>query len=156
MWSKGIPMKDFLAPRHEEVLTGIIGALASELAEMMIGMQPSPPHPLVLSHIAEVGMTCSVDVSGAEAGELREGVLAGGLKIALEDTEVALIQFGAAGEAFRPRNGHPESAPFRERAVNKATPITHLFFAKRNANGIAEMPQHLIDVHAAPAPCVAG
>lgn len=143
-------------PRDDEVLTGISDALSAELAKVMIGMQPSPTHPLVLSHVAEIGMTCSVDVSGVEPRKLRKRVLASRLKITLVDTEAALIQFRAAGDAFGPGSGNPESAPLHERAVKKAASIASLFFAKRNADGIAEMPQHLIDVHASPAPGVAG
>jgi hypothetical protein len=127
-----------------------IVALAAELAEVVVGVQPSPAHPFSVGERAEERVAGASDMRAVETGELMPGVESGGGEVSGEDAEGALIDFGMRGDVLRPGARDPERRPF-EGAPAQAAVRRGRDFAERDSDGAADVAKHLVDVHAAPA-----
>jgi len=131
--------------------------LAAELAEMMVGVEVAPAHPVILRHRAEHGVgdpgAFGVDkpVEPVEqSGEIRGEA---GRRSAPDE----LVDLRRGGHARRPFPGKAQGYPLEDRSRERQRfEWSCCPFEQGTGERVGEMTDHLLDAHGAPPTGIGG
>src|SRR5205085_9644706 len=121
---------------------------------MMIRVQITPTHPLLLRHRAENGMRlpAKIFLLGRKAREQRLKLLHVACELDGSRSADLLISFGSRLVTLRPRQRRPKREPLEHRPLERIANRLGGPHADRHPERIAQMTDHLVRRHAARTP----
>jgi hypothetical protein len=123
----------------------------------MIGVQISPPHPVLGRHFPEYRVRRTGLGQGiaepVQRGEQRSNILA---EIYRRRTAFALFHLRTGGHPLGPRQRHPQSGPLHQRSLPEACRRAGIPLSQSTLVGVIQMAHHLMRGHRAPARRIVG
>lgn len=131
--------------------------LAAELAEMVVGVQVAPAHPVISRHGAEHRMRDPGTVGMRKPVELVEQVGVVRCEVGRRSALDELIDLGRGGHTGRPLPGKAQGDPLEDwRGKRVALERSYRPFEQGTGERIGEMTHHLLDAHRAPPTGIGG